>query len=77
MPDLLLDVTSIHLPENFAKMLGDRTLADMRALAPGAVYSESASTAFSHSIEKRQGQVSPAYRAAARSLNAGHGSQPG
>ena len=38
---------------------------------------ESTSTAFSHSAEKRQEQVSPAYHAAARSLNADLSSQPG
>ena len=41
------------------------------------MYSESASAAFSHSVEKRKGQVSPAYRAVARSLDAELGSQPG
>ena len=49
----------------------------MKTLAPGIAYSESASAAFSHSVEKRQEQVSPAYRAAARSLDAELGSQPG
>ena len=39
IPDLFLDVTPIDLPENVAKMLGDRTLADMKTLAPGTVYS--------------------------------------
>ena len=51
-------------------MLGDRTLADMKTLAPGKVYSESASTAFCHSVKKRKEQVNPAYHAAARSLDA-------
>ena len=74
--DFLLDATSIDLPENVAKMLGDRTLADIRALAPGAVYSESASTAFFHSFEKRQRQDSPAYHAAARSLDGAQHLQP-
>jgi hypothetical protein len=73
----LLDVTSIDLPENVAKMLGDCTLADMKTLAPGTVYSEPASTTPSHAVEKRQKQVSPAYHAAARSLDAELGSQPG
>ena len=41
------------------------------------MYSESTLAAFSHSVEKRQEQVSPAYRAAARSLDAELGSQPG
>ena len=77
IPDLLLDVTSIDLPENVAKMLGDCTLADMKTLAPGTVYSEPASTTPSHAVEKRQKQVSPAYHAAARSLDAELGSQPG
>ena len=63
IPDLLLDVTSIDLPENVAKMLGDCTLADMKTLAPGTVYSEPASTTPSHAVEKRQKQVSPAYHA--------------
>ena len=65
-----------YLPGTIAKMLGDRTLADMKTPAPGTVYSESASTAPSHSVEKRQEQVSPAYRAAARSLDAELGSKP-
>ena len=55
-------------------MLGDRTLADMRTLAPETVYSESASAAPSHSVEKRQEQVSPTNHAAARSLDAELGS---
>ena len=42
----------------------------------GTVYSESASTTPSHSVEKRQKQVSPACHAAARSLGAELGSQP-
>ena len=63
--------------ENVAKTPGDRTLADLRALAPGAVYSESTSAASSHSVEKRQKQVSPAYHVAARSLDAELDSQPG
>ena len=37
------------------------TLADMKALAPGVAYSESASTAFSYSVVKQQEQVSPAF----------------
>ena len=49
----MLDATSIDLPEDVSKTLGDRNLADMRTLAPGTVYSESSSTAFSHSAEKR------------------------
>eukprot|EP00614_Pseudopedinella_elastica_P000730 CAMPEP_0172594800 /NCGR_PEP_ID=MMETSP1068-20121228/14298_1 /TAXON_ID=35684 /ORGANISM="Pseudopedinella elastica, Strain CCMP716" /LENGTH=95 /DNA_ID=CAMNT_0013393031 /DNA_START=12 /DNA_END=296 /DNA_ORIENTATION=+ len=53
IPDLMLDATSIDLPENVAKMLGDRTLADMKTLVPGKAYSEFTSTAFSHSVEKR------------------------
>ena len=57
-------------------MLGDRNLADIKTLAPGAVYSKSASTAPSNSVEKRQEQVSPAYHAAARSLDAELGSKP-
>ena len=77
IPDLLLDVTSIDLPENVAKMLGDRTLADMKTLAPGKVYSESASAAFSNSVEKQQKQVSPAYHAAARTPDAELDAQPG
>ena len=57
-------------------MPGDRTLTDMKALAPGEVYSESASAAFTHSFEKRQEQHSPDYQAAAKSLDAELGSQP-
>ena len=49
----------------------------MKTLAPGKAYSESTSTALSHSVAKRQEQVSPAYHAAARSLDAELGSQPG
>ena len=50
----------IDLPENTAKTLRGRALADMKALAPGTVYSESTSAAFSRSVEKRQEQVGPA-----------------
>ena len=77
IPGHMPDATSIHLPENVAKILGDRTLADMKTLAPGTVYFDSASTAPSHAAEKRQKQVSPAYHAAARSLDAELGSKPG
>ena len=56
----MLDATSIDLPKNVARILGDRTLADMNTLAPGAAYSESTSTAFTHSVEKRQKLVSAA-----------------
>ena len=72
----MLDVTSFDLPEIVAKVLGDRTHADMKALAPGDMYCESSSTDPSHSVEKRQAQVSPAYHAAVRSLDAELGSQP-
>ena len=77
IPDLMIDATSIDLPENAANMLGDRTLENMKALAPRTAHSESTSTAFSHSVEKRQKQVSPAYHAVARSLDAELDSQPG
>ena len=73
----MLDATSIDLPENVAKLPGDCTLADMKTLSPGAAYSESTSTALSHSVVKRQKQVSPAYHAAARSLDAKLDSHPG
>ena len=53
----MLDTASIDLPGNISKTLGDRTLADMKALAHEAAYSESTSTAFSYSTEKRQKQV--------------------
>ena len=59
------------------RALGDRTLADMKALAPGSAYSKSTSTAFSHSVEKWQKQVIPACHAAARSLEAELDSRPG
>ena len=52
-PGLMFDATSIDLPEIGAKILGDRTLADMKAPASGATYSESTSIAFSHAVEKR------------------------
>ena len=63
--------------EYVAKTLGDRTRADMKALAPEAAHSESTSTAFSHSAEKRHKQVNPACSAAARFLDAELDSQPG
>ena len=69
IPDLMIDTRSIDSPGNVVKALGDRTFADMRALAPGAAHSESTSTTFSHSVEKRKKQVSPAYSAAALSLD--------
>ena len=76
IPDLMPDATSLNPSENVANMLGDRTLADMKALEPGEAHSKSTSAAFSHSAEKRQKQVSPAYHAAARSLDAELDSQP-
>ena len=76
-PVLMLAATSIGLHENVATMLGDRTLADMKTLTPGEAYYESTSTAFPHSVEKRQRQVILVYHAAARSLDAEHDSQSG
>ena len=73
----MLDAASIDLPGDVAKTPVDRTLIDVKTLAPGAVYSESTSAAFSHYAEKQQKQVSPAYRATARSLDAELDSQPG
>ena len=54
IPDFMLDATSVDLPENVAKILEERTFAEMKALTPWTTYSESKSTAFSHSAEKRQ-----------------------
>ena len=51
-PYLMLDTRSLELSENVAKTPGGRTIADMKALAPGDAYSESTSAAFSHSVEK-------------------------
>ena len=76
-PQFMLDATSIDLPENVSKILGDRTLADMKTPAPGTAHSEFTSTAFSHSVEKLQKQVRPAHLAAARSLDAELDTQPG
>ena len=73
----MLDIRSIDLPENAAKMLGDRTLVDIKTLTPGSANPESTSAALSHSVEKRQKQVSPAYHAAARSLESELDSKPG
>ena len=77
IPDLMLGATSLNPSGNVARTLGDRTLADMKTLAPGAAYSEATSTAFSHSAEKREKQVGLVYHAAARSLDAEFESQPG
>ena len=63
--------------ENVAKTLRDRTHADMKALAPGKAYSESTSTAPSHSAEKREKQVSLACDAATGSLDAELDLKPG
>ena len=49
----------------------------MKTLAPGTMDSESTSAASSHAVKKRQEEVSPAYGAAARSLDAEHDSQHG
>ena len=49
----------------------------MKTLASGEACSESSSTGFSHSVEKQLKQVSPAYLAATRSLDAELNSQPG
>ena len=73
----MLDAMSIDLPENVAKMPGDRTITNMKTLAPGEAHSESTSTAVSHSAEKRLKQFSPAYNAAAKSLDAELGAKPG
>ena len=50
---LMIDATSIDLPASAAGTPGDRALADMKPLAPGANCPESTSAAFSHSIKKR------------------------
>ena len=76
MPDLVPDATSIDPLGNEAKKLGDRTLSSMKTLAPGTSYSESTSAAFFHSVRKLQKQVSPAYHAAAGSLDAELDSKP-
>ena len=68
IPDLMINTRPMGPSENLARALGDRTLVDMKAQAPGTSYSASTSTAVSNSVEKRQKQVSPAYQAAARSL---------
>ena len=52
IPDPMHYATSIDLSENNSKMLGDCTLADMKNFAPREAYSESTSTAFSHSAER-------------------------
>ena len=39
IPDLMLDTALIYLPENVAKALGDRTHADMKALAREEAFS--------------------------------------
>ena len=49
----------------------------MKTLAPGTMDSESTSAEFSRAVKKRQEEVSPAYGAAARSLDAEHDSQHG
>ena len=51
-------------------------LADMKKLVIWATYSESTSAASPNSVEKRQKQISPAYHAAARSLDAELDSYP-
>ena len=75
-PDLTADATSIDLPEYVSKVLRDLTLTDLRTLVPGAAHTGSRSTAFTHFGKKRQKQVSPAYQAVARSLEAVLDSQP-
>ena len=77
IPDLMIDTRSKNPSGDVAKTLEDCTLADMKALVPGAAHSESTSTAFSHSVEKRQKKIGLNYHAAARSLGAELGSQPG
>ena len=55
MPDL----TSIDLPGNAAKTYGDRTLADMKTIAPGTAYSESTSTAFPTPLRTNKSKSAP------------------
>ena len=73
----MIDTRSMDPSETVAKKREGRTLADMKAHAPGAAYSESTSTAFSHSAEKPLKQVTSVYHAAARSLAAELGPQTG
>ena len=68
---------SLGLSKILAKTPGGRTLADMKALAPGARNSESTSAAPSRAVKKRQEEDCSAYGAAARSLDAELDSQPG
>ena len=51
--DLRIDATSIDLPGSKASTPGDRSLADMKALALGTKYPESTAAAFSPAVEKR------------------------
>ena len=57
---LMLDATSLDLSGSVAKAPGDRSLAEMKVLAPGMKYSGSKSTASSNAVEKRQAEASPA-----------------
>ena len=74
----MLDATSIDLPKNSAKNYRrPYSCWHDDHCARGSAYSESTSTAYSHSVVKRQKQISPAYHAAVWSLDAGLDSHPG
>ena len=63
IPDLIIGALYLeHLEEGAHARFGDATtLADVKTLAPGQAYSESPSTAFGSSVQKRADKVHEDY----------------
>ena len=72
IPDLIVDAQSLeHVEDRARARFGEATtLGDVKTLAPGQAYSESLSTDFGASVQKRAGKVHEDYHKAAKKLDA-------
>ena len=72
IPDLIIDAHSLeHVEDRARARFGDATtLGDVKTLAPGQAYSESPSTDFGASVQKRADKVHEDYQKAAKKLDA-------
>jgi hypothetical protein len=79
IPDLIVDAHSLeHVEDGARARFGDATtLGDVKTLAPGQAYSESPSTDFGASVQKRADKVHEDYHKAAKKLDAKLGTPAG
>ena len=79
IPDLIVDAHSLgHVEDGARARLGEATtLGDVKTLAPGRTNSESPSTDFGASVQKRADKVHEDYHKAARKLDAKLGTPAG